>query len=78
MATLLAHLGPPEHRNSGSINGSFSLLPHDSQWKNYTDLSMTSTKFEDYMSKQQIIEKEDFKQIASLMIFYQGGMSKVV
>lgn len=74
MATLLAHLGPPEHRSS-NIN-SFTLIQQDSQWKNYGDLSMISTKFEDFMTKQQTIEKEDFKQIASLMIFYQGGYSK--
>ncbi len=74
MATLLAHLGPPEHRNNniGIANNSFTLIQQDSQWKNYSDLSMTSTKFEDYMSKQQTIEKDDFKQIGSLMIFYQG------
>ena len=78
MATLLAHLGPPEHRstNIGIGCNSFTLIQQDSQWKNYTDLSMISTKFEDYMIKQQTIEKEDFKQIASLMIFYQGGYSK--
>jgi neurofibromin 1 len=38
---------------------------------------MTSTKFEDYMTKQQTNEKEEFKQIASLMIFYQGGVSRL-
>jgi neurofibromin 1 len=78
LATLLAHLGPPEHRSSNIGIGcnSFTLIQQDSQWKNYSDLSMTSTKFEDYMNKQQTIEKEDFKQIASLMIFYQGGYSK--
>lgn len=74
MATLLAHLGPPEHRST-NIN-TFTLIQQDAQWKNYSDLSMISTKFEDYMTKQQTIEKEDFKQIASLMIFYQGGYSK--
>jgi neurofibromin 1 len=80
MATLLAHLGPPEHRSSNISIGcnSFTLIQKDSQWKNYTDLSMTSTKFEDYMSKQQTIEKDDFKQIASLMIFYQGTFSNFV
>ena len=78
MATLLAHLGPPEHRSSNIGIGcnSFTLIQQDLQWKNYTDLSMTSTKFEDYMAKQQTIEKEDFKQITSMMIFYQGGYSK--
>ncbi|RNA20784.1 neurofibromin isoform X2 [Brachionus plicatilis] len=78
MATLLAQLGPPEHRstNIGIGCNSFTLIQQDLQWKNYTDMSMTSTKFEDYMTKQQTIEKEDFKQIASLMIFYQGGYSK--
>ena len=135
LATLLAHLGPPEHRSAtaslisantssssagiigvggvgvgagagggpgagaggavgvgsstggasgagtmssaaGAIahaNNSFTLIQNqDLQWKNYTDLSMTSTKFEDYMAKQQTLEKEDFKQITSMMIFYQG------
>jgi neurofibromin 1 len=78
MATLLAHLGPPEHRHMSSIgigSNSFTLIQQDS-FKNYTDLNMTSTKFEDYMTKQQTNEKEDFKQIASLMIFYQGGVSR--
>ncbi len=75
---LLAHLGPPEHRSSnmGVGSNSFTLIQQDSQWKNYTDLSMTYTKFEDFMIKQQTIEKDDFKQITSLMIFYQGGYSK--
>jgi neurofibromin 1 len=78
MATLLAHLGPPEHRGTMGMVGcnSFTLMQPDSQWKNYSDLSMTSTKFVDYMMKQQIKDKDDFKQIASMMIFYQGGYSK--
>jgi len=78
ISNLLAHLGPPEHRSSNIGIGcnSFTLIQQDSQWKNYTDLSMTCTKFEDFMIKQQTIEKDDFKQIASLMIFYQGGYSK--
>jgi len=80
MATLLAHLGPPEHRSSngiGAASNSFTLIQQDSQWKNtYTDLSMTATKFEDYMSKQQTVDKDDFKQIESLMVFYHGGHSK--
>ena len=78
MVTLLAYLGPPEHRSSSTNSGcnSFTLLQQDSQWKNYSDLSMTSTKFEEYMAKQQTLVKDDFKQISSLMIFYQGGCSK--
>ena len=51
----------------GSSSASFALS---------ADGSMTSTKFEDYMSKQQTADKDDFKQIASLMVFYQGGYSR--
>lgn len=63
MATLLAYLGPPEHR------------PLDSQWSAmYMDMS--STKFEELMSKRHMHEKDEFKTLKSLMIFYQSGTSK--
>ncbi|XP_067128062.1 neurofibromin isoform X2 [Centruroides vittatus] len=62
MATLLAYLGPPEHK------------PVDSQW---STMDMTSTKFEEIMSKHNMHEKDEFKSIKSLNIFYQAGTSKL-
>ncbi|XP_050410069.1 neurofibromin isoform X2 [Patella vulgata] len=61
MATLLAYLGPPEHR------------PLDSQW---SSMDMTSTKFEEIMLKQNMHEKDEFKSLKNLHIFYQAGTSK--
>ncbi|KAK7488237.1 hypothetical protein BaRGS_00020544 [Batillaria attramentaria] len=61
MATLLAYLGPPEHR------------PLDSQW---SSMDMTSTKFEELMSKHNMHEKDEFKSLKNLHIFYQAGTSK--
>ncbi|XP_042885721.1 neurofibromin-like isoform X11 [Penaeus japonicus] len=61
MATLLAYLGPPEHK------------PIDSQW---SSMDMTSTKFEEIMSKHNMHEKDEFKSIKTLNIFYQAGTSK--
>ena len=61
MATLLAYLGPPEHR------------PLDSQW---SSMDMSSTKFEEIMTKHNMHEKDEFKSLKSLNIFYQAGTSK--
>ncbi|XP_048257175.1 neurofibromin-like isoform X1 [Haliotis rufescens] len=61
MATLLAYLGPPEHR------------PLDSQW---SSMDMTSTKFEEIMSKHNMHEKDEFKSLKNQHIFYQAGTSK--
>ncbi|XP_037071704.1 neurofibromin-like [Pollicipes pollicipes] len=61
MATLLAYLGPPEHK------------PLDSQWNS---MDMTSTMFEEVMSKHNMHEKDEFKCIKNLSIFYQAGTSK--
>lgn len=62
MATLLAYLGPPEHK---AIS--------DSQWNS---MEMTSTKFEEIMAKHNMHEKDEFKSIKSLNIFYHAGTSK--
>lgn len=62
MATLLAYLGPPEHKTIS-----------DSQWNS---MDMTSTKFEEIMSKHNMHEKDEFKSIKSLNIFYMAGTSK--
>jgi len=62
LVVLLAYLGPPDCR---ALN--------DSQWNS---MDMTSTKFEEIMAKQNIHEKEEFKYIKSLNIFYQAGFSK--
>ena len=62
MATLLAYLGPPEHKQIS-----------DSQWNS---MDMTSTKFEEIMAKHSMHEKDEFKSLKSLNIFYQAGTSK--
>ena len=62
MATLLAYLGPPENKNIS-----------ESQW---TSMEMMSTKFEEIMSKHNMHEKDEFKSIKSLNIFYKAGTSK--
>jgi neurofibromin 1 len=59
MATLLAYLGPPDHR------------PLDSQWISY---DMTATKFEELMAKTQMHEREEFKSLKALNIFYQVSL----
>ena len=62
MATLLAYLGPPENKNIS-----------ESHW---TSMEMMSTKFEEIMSKHNMHEKDEFKSIKSLNIFYKAGTSK--
>lgn len=61
MATLLAYLGPPEHK------------PVDTPW---AELEMSCTNFEDVMVKHQMHEKDEFKALKSMNIFYQAGKSK--
>jgi len=39
-------------------------------------MDMTSNKFEEIMSKHNMHEKDEFKSIKSLNIFYQAGTSK--
>ncbi|KAJ8348709.1 hypothetical protein SKAU_G00272980 [Synaphobranchus kaupii] len=62
MATLLAYLGPPEHKPVA-----------DTHW---SSLNLTSSKFEDFMTRHQVHEKEEFKALKTLNIFYQAGTSK--
>ena len=62
MATLLAYLGPPEHR---SIS--------ESQWNS---MDMNSSRFEELMISENVHEKEEFKAIQTSNIFYQAGTSK--
>lgn len=42
----------------------------------WNSMDMTSTKFEEIMSKHNMHEKDEFKSIKSLNIFYQAGTSK--
>ncbi|XP_077578071.1 neurofibromin [Stigmatopora nigra] len=63
MATLLAYLGPPEHKPVA-----------DNHWSSHN--MMTSSKFEDFMTRHQVNEKEEFKALKTLNIFYQAGTSK--
>ncbi|CAB4066056.1 Neurofibromin [Lepeophtheirus salmonis] len=69
MATLLAYLGPPEHR---AMDTQFLF----SSYTRWSSMDMTSTKFEEIMSKHNMHEKDEFKSIKSLNIFYQAGTSK--
>ena len=39
-------------------------------------MDMTSTKFEEIMSKHNMHEKDEFKSLKSLNIFYQAGTSR--
>ncbi|KAK0170129.1 hypothetical protein PV328_010729 [Microctonus aethiopoides] len=68
MATLLAYLGPPEHKPVDS-----HLLFSYARW---SSIDMSSTNFEEIMVKHNMHEKEEFKSIKSLNIFYQAGTSK--
>ncbi|CAD6227786.1 GSCOCG00006244001-RA-CDS [Cotesia congregata] len=68
MATLLAYLGPPEHKPVES-----HLLFSYSRW---SSIDMSATNFEEIMVKHNMHEKEEFKSIKSLNIFYQAGTSK--
>ncbi|XP_047661070.1 neurofibromin isoform X2 [Tachysurus fulvidraco] len=62
MATLLAYLGPPEPKPVA-----------DTHW---SSLNLTSSKFEEFMTRHQVHEKEEFKALKTLSIFYQAGTSK--
>lgn len=39
-------------------------------------MDMTSTKFEEIMSRHNMHEKDEFKSLKNLHIFYQAGTSK--
>ena len=69
LATLLAYLGPPEHR---AVDTQFLF----STYTRWSAADMTSTKFEEIMSKHNMHEKDEFKSIKSLNIFYQAGTSR--
>ncbi|KAJ8938296.1 hypothetical protein NQ318_020355 [Aromia moschata] len=70
MATLLAYLGPPEHKPVDS----HMLFSSYARW---SSIDMSSTNFEEIMVKHNMHEKEEFKSIKSLNIFYQAGTSKI-
>jgi len=42
----------------------------------WSTMDMTSTKFEEIMSKHNMHEKDEFKSLKSLNIFYQAGTSR--
>ncbi|XP_073824819.1 neurofibromin 1 isoform X6 [Musca autumnalis] len=69
MATLLAYLGPPEHKPVDS-HMMFSSYPR------WSSIDMSSTNFEEIMVKHQMHEKEEFKALKAMNIFYQAGTSK--
>ncbi|XP_023718195.1 neurofibromin isoform X4 [Cryptotermes secundus] len=70
MATLLAYLGPPEHKPVDS-----HLL--FSSYARWSSIDMSSNNFEEIMVKHNMHEKEEFKALKSLNIFYQAGTSKL-
>ncbi|KAJ8986296.1 hypothetical protein NQ317_010008 [Molorchus minor] len=70
MATLLAYLGPPEHKPVDS----HMLFSSYARW---SSIDMSSTNFEEIMVKHNMHEKEEFKSIKSLNIFYQAGTSRI-
>ncbi|CAG9577166.1 unnamed protein product [Danaus chrysippus] len=72
MATLLAYLGPPEHKPVESTSG---LL--FSSYARWSSIDMSSTNFEEFIVKHNMHQKEEFKSIKSLNIFYQAGTSKL-
>ncbi|XP_055698240.1 neurofibromin isoform X7 [Phlebotomus papatasi] len=69
MATLLAYLGPPEHKPIDS-----HLL--FSSYARWSSIDMSSTNFEEIMVKHQMHEKEEFKTLKSMNIFYQAGTNR--
>ncbi|XP_014223009.1 neurofibromin isoform X2 [Trichogramma pretiosum] len=71
MATLLAYLGPPEHKPIDSH------LLFSSSYARWSSIDMSSTNFEEIMVKHNMHEKDEFKSIKSLNIFYQAGTSKL-
>ncbi|CAK1546446.1 unnamed protein product [Leptosia nina] len=72
MATLLAYLGPPEHK---PVESTSSLL--FSSYARWSSIDMSSTNFEEFIVKHNMHQKEEFKSIKSLNIFYQAGTSKL-
>ncbi|KAG6459574.1 hypothetical protein O3G_MSEX011449 [Manduca sexta] len=72
MATLLAYLGPPEHKPVESTSG---LL--FSSYARWSSIDISSTNFEEFIVKHNMHKKEEFKSIKSLNIFYQAGTSKL-
>ncbi|XP_061928005.1 neurofibromin isoform X1 [Apis cerana] len=70
MATLLAYLGPPEHKPIDSH------LMFSSSYARWSNIDMSSTNFEEIMMKHNMHENEEFKSIKNLNIFYQAGTSK--
>ncbi|XP_076386906.1 neurofibromin 1 isoform X1 [Megachile rotundata] len=70
MATLLAYLGPPEHKPVDSH------LLFSSSYARWSNIDMCSTYFEEIMVKHNMHENEEFKSIKNLNIFYQAGTSK--
>ncbi|XP_055375510.1 neurofibromin [Condylostylus longicornis] len=69
MVTLLAYVGPPEHKPVDS----HIMFSSYARW---SSIDMSSTNFEEIMVKHQMHEKEEFKTLKSMNIFYQAGTSK--
>lgn len=57
-------------------NFSICSLLFSSSYARWSSIDMSSTNFEEIMAKHNMHEKEEFKSIKSLNIFYQAGTSK--
>ncbi|XP_012162697.1 neurofibromin isoform X2 [Ceratitis capitata] len=69
MATLLAYLGPPEHKPVDS----HMMFSSYARW---SSIDMSCHNFEEIMVKHQMAEKEEFKILKATNVFYQAGTSK--
>ncbi|KAF8561216.1 hypothetical protein P879_06676, partial [Paragonimus westermani] len=62
MVTLLAHLGPPEHKSVDSV---------------WSYMETASNRLEDWVLRgYQFRDSEEFKRLKSLNVFYQAGTSR--
>ncbi|EFN88549.1 Neurofibromin [Harpegnathos saltator] len=76
LATLLAYLGPPEHKPVDSCSLFSSSYVRTMVRRQQISSDMSSTCFEEIMMKLNVHETEDFKSIQNTNIFYQAGTSK--
>ena len=61
------------HPHTYSFPSPSSIVLSTTRW---SSMDMTSTKFEEIMSKHNMHEKDEFKSLKSLNIFYQAGTGK--
>lgn len=57
-------------------SGMFAQNENKYFFSRWSSMDMTSTKFEEIMSKHNMHEKDEFKSLKNLHIFYQAGTSR--